>query len=69
MLSDLLKTYSNLNVGDVLVNEILRDERYYKKEYFATALQKAVNENCTDEIVLEKFEALIHQLSNAKKEE
>jgi hypothetical protein len=69
VLSDLLTIYSNLNFRDVLVNEILRDERYYRKEYFSTALQKAANENCTDETVLEKFEALILQLSNAKKEE
>ena len=69
VLSDLLKTYSNLNAGDILVNEILRDQRYYKKEYFTTALQKAANENCTDENVLERFEALISQLSNAKKDE
>lgn len=69
VLSDLLKIYANLNYKDVLVNEILRDERYYKKEYFTMALQKAANENCTDEVVLEKFEALIQQLSNAKKEE
>jgi hypothetical protein len=69
VLSDLLKIYVNLNIKDILVNEIVRDDRYYKKEYFTTALQKAANENCTDENVLEKFEALIYQLSTAKKEE
>jgi hypothetical protein len=45
VLSDLLKIYVNLNIKDILVNEIVRDDRYYK------------------------FEALIYQLSTAKKEE
>jgi ubiquitin conjugation factor E4 B len=69
MLADLLTIYVNLNIKDILVNEIIRDLRYYKKENFTNALQKAANENCADENVLERFEALIGQLSNACQDE
>ena len=51
-----------------IIVEILRDERNYKREFFTTALQKATNENCTDEVILEKFERLLSTLSTAKME-
>ena len=48
MLADVLSLYVNLHSKDILINQIIRDERYYKKENFIKALQKAGNENCAD---------------------
>ena len=71
VLSDVLNIYTNLISfkDDIIIGEILRDERNYKRQYFTTALQKATNDNCTDEVVLERFENLINRLANAKMEE
>lgn len=71
VLSDILNIYTNLVQfkDDIIIGEILRDDRNYKREYFTTALQKATNDNCTDEGVLEKFENLINRLATAKMEE
>lgn len=40
----------------------MKDTRYYKKEYFTKALQRASNEHQTDIATLEKFEELIGKL-------
>lgn len=71
VLSDILNIYTNLIQvkDDVIIAEILRDERNYKRQFFTTALQKATNDNCTDEVVLEKFENLINRLATATMEE
>jgi hypothetical protein len=47
VLSDLLKIYTNMDINEKLSNEIVRDGRFYKKEYFSKALQKASNEHET----------------------
>jgi hypothetical protein len=43
VLSDLLQMYTNLDIDERLSNEIVKDGRSYKKEYFSKALQKASN--------------------------
>ncbi len=47
VLSDLLRIYVNMDINEKLSNEIIRDGRSYKKEYFSKALQKASNEHYT----------------------
>ncbi len=47
VLSDLLQIYVNLDINEQLSNEIVRDGRSYKREYFSKALQKASNEHYT----------------------
>lgn len=43
----------------------MKDTRYYKKEHFSKALQKASNEHYTQIDILERFENLITKLSTA----
>ncbi len=69
VLSDLLQIYTNLDIDDRLSNEIVKDGRSYKKEYFSKALQKASNEHYTGVDILEKFENLINKLSTTVNEE
>ena len=68
-MSDLLQIYANLDINDKLSNEIVKDGRSYKKEYFSKALQKASNEHYTGIDTLEKFENLINKLSITVNEE
>lgn len=42
-LSDLVQIYANLNIDEILSNEIVKEERNYKMEYFSKGLQKASN--------------------------
>ena len=49
--------------------EIVKDARFFKKEYFYKALQKASNEHQTDILTLEKFEELIGKLINPVNED
>jgi len=52
-------------INEVLSNEIVKDGRNYKKEYFSKALQRASNEHYTSIDVLEAFEGLINKLARA----
>ncbi len=69
VLSDLLQIYVNLDINEKLSNEIVRDGRSYKREYFSKALQKASNEHYTGVDTLERFENLISKLATAVNQE
>jgi hypothetical protein len=57
-----------IKIDERLSNEIVKDQRNYKKEYFSKALQKASNEHRTPIETLENFENLINKLATAVNE-
>ncbi len=65
----MIQIYVNLNIDESLAHEIVKDQRYYKKDSFNKALQKAGNERYTSVSTLENFENLISSLSKISNEE